>query len=89
MNEQSKKISLKIVSSSGDCEIETSVNKKINALKQNAMAKLNIDPSASEEYKLVYEDNDLDEGKTLEELNIPDGAKLYLQPEPEVIKHHG
>jgi hypothetical protein len=49
------------------------------------MARLNIDPSTAKHYELVYQGNPLPEDKTLKELGIPNGARLILEPEPEVI----
>jgi ABC-type thiamine transport system substrate-binding protein len=79
------KISLTISSESGDVEDEFTVNKKIKALKKEVMGKLNIDSSGADEYRLVYDDNLLDENKTLEDLEIPDEAQLFLESDPEVI----
>jgi hypothetical protein len=85
MSAADNRITLTIVSSSGDLEDEFPVKQKIQALKTSVMGRLNIDPDESEEYQLVYDGDPLASGKTLEELDIPDGAELVLEPEPEVI----
>lgn len=82
---QERKVELLIVSSSGDLEDEFSENMKIQAVKQRAIAQLNIDESKAKQYQLVHEGDPLPENKTLDELGIEDGAELILEPEPEVI----
>lgn len=85
MSSENQKISLTIISESGDVEEEFTVNKQIGALKKEVMGRLNIDPSGADEYRLVYDDNPLDEDQTLDELDIPDEAQLFLESDPEVI----
>lgn len=86
MSEQdTNRIDLVIVSSSGDLEDSFPANQKINALKTSVMGRLEIDPSKAKQYQLVYDGDPLPENKTLDELGIDDGAELVLEPEPEVI----
>lgn len=85
MSAQKNRITLTIVSGSGDIEDEFAVNMKVGALKKEVMGRLNIDPSASDEYRLVFDGDPLSENKTLDDLDIPDEAVIDLEPEPEVI----
>lgn len=85
MSSQENRITLTIVSGSGDVEDEFAVNMKVGALKKEVMGRLNIDPSASDEYRLVFDGNPLPENKSLDELDIPTEAVIDLEPEPEVI----
>lgn len=79
------KVTLTIVSSSGDIEDDFPSNQKVKALKTSVMGRLDIDPSKAKQYQLVYDGDPLPEDKTLTELGINDGAELVLEPEPEVI----
>jgi hypothetical protein len=85
MTADNQRITLTIISESGDVEDEFTVNKKIGALKKEVMGRLNIDPSGADEYRLVYDDNPLNEDQTLDDLDIPDEAQLFLESDPEVI----
>lgn len=56
------------------------VNQPVHALKVSAMAKLGIDPSQKDSYRLVFQSNPLPEDKTIGEAGVPNGATLILTP---------
>ena len=85
MSTQDNKLTLTIISSSGDIEDDFSAKQKVSALKKSVMDRLGINPSKAKQYQLVYDGDPLPGNKTLENLNIPDEAELVLEPEPEVI----
>lgn len=85
MSADDNKVTLTIVSSSGDLEDEFPANQKVKALKTSVMERLEVDPSKAKQYQLVHDGDPLPENKTLAELGIEDGAELVLEPEPEVI----
>ena len=72
------KVTLTIQSTSGSLTDEFNTNQPLHAVKRQAMARLEIDPSQADSYQLVHDNNMLDESQTLEDLNIPDGATLLL-----------
>ena len=72
--------------SAGELTEKVNTNMKLGALKNSAMAKLKLDPSMADKYVLVLDGQTLNEGATLAELGIVDGAVLLLEPrQPEVI----
>lgn len=71
-------ITLTIQSTSGEITHQFHGNQPIHAVKTIAMAQLHIDPSQAGQYRLVFEGNELDESKTLDEARVPDGATLLL-----------
>ena len=84
-------ITLTIESTSGSITDKFNPNQKIQAVKVSSMAKLHIDPSAAQNYRLSIkgQNEPLPEEKSLAELNIADGTTLVLSPiEAEVIKKH-
>ena len=86
MDAQKNKITLTIVSGSGDIEEEFSLNMKVGALKKQVMGRLNIGSSTAEKYRLVYDGEPLPENNRLEDVDFPDeSAVIDLEPEPEVI----
>ena len=72
------RITITIQSTSGQITEQYNVNRPLHAMKHEAMAKLNLDPSQAESYRLVLDGNELDENKTITEANIADGATLLL-----------
>jgi hypothetical protein len=86
MSANANKISLTIVSGSGDVEDSFPADMTVGALKQKVMNQLNIDPSTAEEYRLVHDGDPLPANKHLEDVDLPDeSAVIDLEPEPEVI----
>lgn len=72
------RITLTIKSTSGELKDQFNTHQPLHALKREVMGRLHIDPSQANSYGLVYNGQELDEGKTLQELGIPDGAILLL-----------
>lgn len=72
------RITITIQATSGQIKEQFNTNQPLHAVKREAMAKLHIDPSQAESYRLVFNGNDLDENKTLGEAGVPDGATLLL-----------
>jgi len=72
------RITLTIQSTSGELTDEFNIKQQLHAMKSEIMARLSIDPSQANSYRLVYEGDELDESKTIEELAIPEGATLLL-----------
>lgn len=86
MSAQDNVITLTIISGSGDVEDEFAADMTVGALKNQVMERLNIDPSASEEYRLVHDGEPLPANQRLDEVDLPDeSAVIDLEPEPEVI----
>ena len=75
-------IELTIESTSGSITEKVNPNQKIHALKTSSMAKLHIDPSTANNYRLSVkgQNEPLPEEKTLEELSITNGTILVLSP---------
>lgn len=71
-------VTLTIQSTSGELTDQFGVKQPLHGLKREVMARLRIDPSQANSYRLVHVGNELDESKTLEDLGIPDGATLLL-----------
>ncbi|MFQ5962861.1 MAG: ubiquitin-like domain-containing protein [Candidatus Scalinduaceae bacterium] len=61
-------------------EVEVNTNQPIRALKVSTMAKLGIDPSQADNYRLIFNGNPLSEDDTIGESNVPNGATLILTP---------
>jgi len=85
MSTPDNKISLTIISSSGDLTDDFPVNQKLSALKKSVMNQLGVNPSKAKQYQLVYDGDPLPGNKTLDDLDLPEEAELVLEPEPEVI----
>jgi len=77
-----KLITLTIISPAGQLTEQFNVKMKVGAVKTRAMAHFKIDPSTADRYWLRYQQTRLDNNKTLEEYNIPNGAQLYLETRP-------
>lgn len=78
-------IHLTISSANGDWEDDFQKNQPVHAVKNRAMAHLQMDPSQADQFIITYNGQTLDESKKLDELNIPDGATLILE-RTDVIK---
>ena len=72
------RVTLTIQSTAGELTEQFSVNQPIHALKREVMARLALDPSQANSYRLVHDSRELGEDETLEGLGIPDGATLLL-----------
>lgn len=84
--QQNGHVELKIASGSGDLTDEFPQNQKAGPLKVSVMERLGLEPSAADEFRLILDDEALDESKTLKELGLEDGTCLILEPfDPEVI----
>ena len=79
---QEKLISLTIISAAGTLSEQFSCHMKVHAVKVRSMAHFKIDPATADRYWLRYEQTRLPDEKTLEDLNIPDGAQIYLETSP-------
>lgn len=74
-------IHLRIESSAGGVfERDYNPNEPIRAVKISAMSQLHIDPSTQGNYRLLLNNQQLPEDKTLGEANVPTGATLILTP---------
>ena len=76
------RIELTIESTSGAITEEFNPNQKIHAVKVTSMAKLHIDPSTADNYRLSIkgQTEPLPEDKSLEDLGIINGTILVLSP---------
>ena len=61
-------------------QVEVNPNQPVRALKTSSMAKLGIDPSQADNYRLVFDGNPLSEDQTIGETGVPNGATLILTP---------
>jgi hypothetical protein len=78
---QEKFMTLTIESASGTLKDEKyNINEPVRAVKVSAMAKLHIDPATADNYKLVYQGNQLPDDQKIGQVGLPDGATLVLTP---------
>jgi len=74
------KLNLKIESATGTIEKEFNENQPAKAVKISAMGQLHLDPSTEGNFALLLNGVQLDENKTLKELEVPNGATLRIAP---------
>lgn len=73
------KLHLTFTTNAGDLEDDFPLNQPLHALKREIMGRLKLDPSTAGDFIVVLDGNELDENKTLGDLNIPVGAVLLIE----------
>ena len=78
-------VRLIIATTAGDVEESFPVNEHLHTVKHAIMKRLNLDPSKADDFVLAHDGDILDQGETLEQLRLADGAVLTLERR-EVVK---
>jgi hypothetical protein len=73
------RIHLTFSTTAGDLEDEFSLNQPLQALKREVMGRLKLDPSQADQFVVTLKGNPLDEGRTLRDLAVPEGAVLVIE----------
>ncbi len=72
-------ITLTFSSTAGDFTGEFPVDLILGDVKKRVMEQFGLDPSKADQVIVTLDGRVLDETKTLEELNLPDGAVLVIE----------
>lgn len=78
-------LNLTIESTAGSIERKFNENEPLRAVKIAVMGALHIDPSTEANFAILFDNNQLDESKTLKDIGILDGAILRIAPIKTVV----
>ena len=74
-----KKITLVFTTTAGNLKDSFPVDEHLYAVKHNVMKRMELDPAKAGEFVVTLDGKTLDQGETLEQLGLCDGAVLTLE----------
>jgi hypothetical protein len=74
-----KRIHLTFSTTAGDLEDDFPANQSLHAVKHMVMGRLRLDPGQADQYVVTLNGTPLDEGKTLADLGLTDGAEMVIE----------